>query len=303
MKFIIVIISFISLTSSAQSINKKNVLLNICKKYIKEDAIIINQSNNAFINSYLTKSDSLKDYLLEMPTVVHECYHNYLSSSSNIFSGSIINFVIHDSLAFKIPNLKTFPSRELVSFIPQKKAAAIFRFKTYINSTDKLLTTQQFGILGLLDECTAYYHSFKTSVALYRFIEEKYGWSDPDIWVTYLQKISSYRYAMYEFSLFISWYMQYAKMHHIKVYNNIVNNRGIKQIYTFLNNENQRLTQQYKLQRDKILYHLKDEVYIEGNFLYNSETLVGVGLADDKCNLMISFLKEPEHAILNLLLK
>jgi hypothetical protein len=303
MKFFLLILTSLSLTCAAQNSNRKNVVLSICKKYVKADVGIINQSSNAVINTYLSNSENLKDYIFDIPTVVHECYHNYLSNSSHVFSGSIINFVIDDSLAFKIPNFKTFPSKELVGFIPKNTAEKIFRFPTYINSNEKLLSTQQFGILGLLDEYTAYYHSFKTSVALYGYIQENFGWGDTNLWLTYLQKISSYRYAMDEFTLFISWYIQYAKLHHKQVYNSIITNKNLKQLFQFLNTQNQQLTQLYNLQRADILTHLKGKAYIEGDYLYNTKTLSGVGLGDEKCTLMKTFLQQPEHAILNQLLQ
>jgi hypothetical protein len=202
-----------------------------------------------------------------------------------------------------VTNFKTFPANEINNIVPAATRKKIFRYDTYINTKDKYLVTQQFGILGLLEECLAYYQSFSTEISIYNYYKDHYGWKQPEAWVAYLGNMGSYRYAIPEFELFISWYMQYAKANHAKTYRDITGNMGLKKLFLFLDRENTRLTLLYDEHRATILKQFGGQLEIRDNFIYNTASHTGKGLYDTDVQAMNALLQKPEHRILEELRK
>jgi hypothetical protein len=282
---------------SAPSISKKQQLLLLSKKYFPENYAVLKEYDESSIND-MAEGDSLKDYISDVSTIVHEGYHNYQGFHSSYFDASVL-YRINDTLSFSVKNFKTFPAREISSIVPAATRKKIFRYDTYISAKDKYLVTQQFGILGLLEECIAYYHSFSTEVSLFNYYKDTYGWKNPDAWISYLSNMASYRYSVTEFELFISWYMQYAKTYYPKTYRDIINNEGLKKLFVFLENENNRLTSLYDQHRSTILKEFGKRIEIRGNFIFNTASHSGKGLYDNEVQEMNDLLQNPEHKVLN----
>jgi hypothetical protein len=291
------VISFIVLPS----VSKKQQLLLLSKKYFPENYTVLSEYDEKSINEQ-AHGDSLNEFIHDVSTVIHEGYHHYQGVHSSYFDASSI-FRINDTLSFTVPNFKTFPSREINNIVPAATRKKIFRYDTYINVKDKYLVTQQFGILGLLEECIAYYQSFSTEVSLFNYYKDKYDWNNPDAWVNYLGSMASYRYSILEFELFISWYMQCAKKEHVKTYRDIISNTGLKKLFVFLDGENTRLSSLYDQHRSLILKQFGDKLQVRDNFIYNTATHLGKGLYDNEVAEMLSLLKNPEHKILDELRK
>ncbi len=282
-------------------ISKKQQLLLLSKKYFPENYTVLKDYDEAEINK-LAKGDSLKDYLSDIATIVHEGYHHYQGVYSSYYDSNVL-YRINDTLSFEVKNFKTFPANEINNIVPVALQKKIFRYETYINSKDKYNVTQQFGILGLLEECIAYYHSIGTDIALFNYYKDSYGWKNPEAWITYLSDMASYRYAVSEFELFMSWYMQYAKVKHPKTYLDITGNNGLKNLFTFLDKENNRLALLYDDHRATILKQFGGQLEIRGNYIYNITSHYGKGLYDNEVQNMNSLLQRPEHKILDKLRK
>src|SRR5689334_15202700 len=199
---------------------KKEQLLQLSKKYFPENYVVLKEYDESTINT-MAHGNSLNEYLADVPTVVHEGYHSYLGEHMSYYD-SLVVFRINDTLSFFVRNLKTFPSIQLNNIVPDSTRKRIFRYDTYVNSKDKYLVTQQFGILGLLEEMAAYYQSYHTSIALFKYHSDHFGWKDPKAWMEYLGRIGSYRYSIIEFELFISWYLQYARSKYPALYKEIL---------------------------------------------------------------------------------
>lgn len=286
----------------APPLTKKEQLLLLSKKYFPENYAILKEYDEASIND-LANGDSLKDYISDVSTIVHEGYHHYQGLHSSYYDSSVL-YRINDTLSFSVRNFKTFPSIEINNIVSASVRKKIFRYETYINTKDNLLVTQQYGILGLLEECVAYYHTFSTDVALFNFFKDSYGWNDTGAWINYLGTVGGFRYAIAEFELFISWYLQYARTHYHKTYRDIISNKGLKNLFIFLYNENIRLTAQYDKNRAIIVQQLKGKVMIIDNFIIsNGPGYSGKGLFDKEVQEMNGLLKNPEHKILDELLK
>jgi len=286
---------------SAPAISKKQQLLLLSKKYFPENYIVLKEYDETFINGF-AHGDSLNEFIADVSTIVHEGYHHYQGLHSSYYDASVL-YRINDTLSFAVKNFKSFPAHEINNIVADATRKKIFRYDTYISTKDKYLVTQQYGILGLLEECVAYYQSFSTEVSLFNYYKDKYGWKDPDAWITYLSNMASYRYAIPEFELFISWYMQYAKINYPKTYRDITGNAGLKKLFIFLDRENTRLTLLYDQHRSAILKQFGERMQVSGNFIYNTASHSGKGLYDNEVQEMTALLQKPEHRVLNELRK
>lgn len=280
---------------------KKEQLLQLSKKYFPENYVLIKEYDEASIND-LAKADSPGEYISNVSTVVHEAYHDYLGRHSSYYD-SAMHYRINDTLSFDVRNFKTFPSVEINNIVPAAVRKRVFRYDTYIDTKEKFHVTQQFGILGLLEEAVAYYHSFNTEILLFHFYKDKYGWKKPDKWMSYLGGMASFRFAITEFELFMSWYLQYAKSKHPSAYRDIITSKGLKKLVTFLHNENRRLSLQYDKNRQEILEQFKGTLEIHESSIFNTKTNTGSGLFDEEVKEMNLLLSKPEHNLYKDLLR
>lgn len=112
--------------------------------------------------------------------------------------------------------VKFFPSRELVSQIPE--SLRTFRFKTYVTGTS---STQSHGVLALLDEYNSYLHGYHFH---YR-MKEAYvatGKSELDGYISWRQDLWSDRGAYFEFNHYILEYLLFAKTRYPEVYQEFI---------------------------------------------------------------------------------
>jgi hypothetical protein len=281
--------------------SKKEQLLQLSKKYFPENFKVLKEYDEVQINN-LARGDSLKHFLGDIATIVHEGWHSYQGHHSSYYD-TVVLYRINDSLSFGVKNFKTFPANKINEIVPSATRKKIFRYDTYVNAKDKYNVTRQFGILGLLEEAVAYYHSFATDLALFGYYKDVYGWKDPAPWLEWLGNIASYRYAIAEFELFISWYIQYAKSKYPQVYKDIVTNAGLKKLFQFLEKENDRLTALYNQSRETIIKKFNGRLYMEDNYIYDTRTHSGKGVFDKEVNEMNKLLAQPEHRVLTLLKK
>ncbi len=282
-----------------QTVTKKEQLLLLSKKYFPENYAVLKEYDEDAINEQ-AHGNSMDEFIPDVPTIVHEAYHHYQGFHSSYFDTAVL-YRINDTLTFSVRNFKTFPSHEINNIVPAATRKRIFRYDTYINTKDKYLVTQQFGILGLLEELIAYYHSFSTEISLFNYYKDKYSWKYPDAWMSWLGNMGSYRYSILEFELFISWYMQYAKAKHPGTYRDIINNPGLKKLFVFIEKEQVRLTSLYNEQRTTILKQFKGQLQVKDNYIFNLKSHIGKGLYDKEVIEMSSLLEKPEHRILDAL--
>lgn len=273
---------------------KKEQLLQLSKKYFPENYAVLKEYDESTID-ILASGNSVKEFIADVPTIVHEGYHTYTNTHSS-YHDSLVAFRINDTLSFFVKNIKTFPSSLLNSIVPDSVQKRIFRYKTYIDSKDKYLVTQQFGILGLLEEMAAYYQSYHTALALFKYHVDQTGWKTPAPWMKYLGHIASYRYCITEFELFISWYLQYAKAKYPLQYKDILANKELKKMLQFIHGENTRLSVLYDRNRMEILKNFK-QLEIGDNYIMNRSDLSGQGLYDNEVKEMNALLSKPEHKI------
>lgn len=184
---------------------------------------------------YLT-GQSKEELLSDMATNVHEINHGLTSSyaykackEENIIPNAGDNmyyFQFPDgSSRLVVSGIQFFPSRELVYQIPAQLRT--FRFNTYINGTS---STQQDGLLGLMDEFNAYLHSFVTAFKLkpaYMSISD----NAVNNYIAWRSKLVSYEESYYEFSYFIMEYLLQARSRYPDLYRQIRDERWFRPVF------------------------------------------------------------------------
>ena len=148
-------------------LSKKETLLSITKNYLSDNYIVLKNYDEATINM-LAEGDSLQEYVLALPTIIHEGFHVF-GYTINTHSDTLRHYRLDDSTTIGVRKFNSFPARTLNEFVPTATQDKIFRYNTYINSNDTNNGTQKEGFLGLLEEYAAYYQSLKAYTSTYYF--------------------------------------------------------------------------------------------------------------------------------------
>ncbi|MEO6454723.1 MAG: hypothetical protein ABIN97_11645 [Ginsengibacter sp.] len=301
MKFILSLI-FLSLFLLDNQPTKKDVLLSITKKYLPENYIVLKNYDEATINM-LAEGDSLQDFILDYPVVVHEAFHLYEHSINNPIN-ILQHFRVNDSLTISIKKFNSFPSRFLIVSVPKKVSEKISRYNTYINSPDTNYDTQQNGFFGLLEEYDAYYQSLKAYTFSFYFLRDTFSWSNPIVWINYLNKAGSEVYAVNEFKLFFSWYLQYSKLKRQDIFKKITTDKNVKILFKYIEKKSQELINDFLKNRAEILKNIKPFTEFDNDgFIKLKGQNTGYGINEHMQNLKFtdSLLKETRNKILNFL--
>ncbi|MEO6228600.1 MAG: hypothetical protein ABIP10_00665 [Ferruginibacter sp.] len=284
--------------------SKKDVLLDITKKYLPDNYSVLKNYDASTVD-FLAREDSLQDYFLNYPTIIHEAFHVFgFTINSPFDNDSLYRYRLNDTLTIAVRKFKSIPSRQIDKSISIRDKKLLFAYDTYINSIDSNHVTQQNGFIGLLEEYTASFQSLKAYTVSYNFLRDSFGWNNPRIWIKYLSNSGSDTYSTNQFKLFISWYLQYCKTHNPDLYKRITGDKNIRSLYTHIETHSQELIKTFLINRIEILNRLKpftirEDIYIK----LKSDLSFGYGIDDHIKNLELtdSLLRKPEHTILNAL--
>jgi hypothetical protein len=235
--------------------SKKQALLAITEKYLPDNYIILQKYDDATINM-LAEGDSLEDFVMSYPTIIHEGFHVF-EISINWLGDSLRKYRLDDTTTIAVRKFHSFPAKALNAIVPDSLQTEIFRYGTYINSKDLNMDTQQNGFLGILEEFAAYYQGLKAYCSTYYFLKDSFAWSKPKIWLKYLSNEGSEIYAINEFKLFISWYLQYARKRMPDIYEHIRTDENIKKMYAQIDSNSKTLIETFLKNRDNILMRIK----------------------------------------------
>lgn len=295
----ILIFSFYSIGTAS----KKETLLGITKKYLPDNYVVLENYDDATIN-FLAEGDSVQDYFINYPTIIHEAFHVY-EHSINSYKDSLRLYRLDDTLTIAIKKFNSFPSHQLNNIVPASLRIKVFRYDTYINSKDMNDGTQQSGFLGLLEEYAAYYQSLKAYTASFYFLQDSFGWNNPLIWVKYLNVAGSEIYAINEFKLFFSWYLQYSKIKRPDIFKKITSDRNIRLLFRHVEKNSRKLVSEFLKNRTQILKLIKPVTEIKDGFIYLKGEYNGYGYGIDEhiknLEFTESLLSKPEHRVLQLL--
>jgi len=190
--------------------------------------------------------------LVDLSTNVHEINHLITSLYGYVYSGehnrvmkerSMYYFYIGAGTEMPVfSNVDFFPSRLLISEIP--KGLRTFRFNTYIAGTS---STQNDGLLGLLDEYNAYQHSLNTVWEM----KDAYAQAKDDElsgYIGWMSTLCSYVESYYEFNFYILEYLRYAKLNKPDVYLQIKNEPDLITVFNAITASFKNVISRYDLE-------------------------------------------------------
>ena len=184
--------------------------------------------------AYLESSDATA-LLGEMDTNIHEinhgltsawAFHHAASTGQPVAERLMYYYYIKPGEEHYITtSIPFFPSRNLIEQIPSDLRT--FRFDTYVDGNS---STQNHGLMGLLDEYNAYFHSLKVSWLL----KDAYLEAEPDPirgYLNWVRSLNSVAQAYYEFRFFIFEYLLYARQNEPQVYQAIRNDARLTRAF------------------------------------------------------------------------
>jgi hypothetical protein len=233
-------------------------------------------------------------------TVIHEGLHGYEWEIEENYYGKTGYFIAPGSTIL-VPDLDIFNSNELNRQVPKEQQEKIFRYSSYVG--DKTgLSSQVDGILGMLGEFSAYYHSGLFTMQTRPWLEKNIGYGDPSEWSSmYFNNLGNSVVAFNEFRLFMAWYLAYARKNHPEQYRAIMGNTNFRIAFTLLHREFKSLADQYENEVNDVISKFNEagnDVRIEGEFfmVYNeSGGASGSGIFLEEINYLKS-LWTPELA-------
>ncbi len=281
--------------------DKEKFAKQLASEYCTSAPTILTKAN-VKIHTF-TKSNKMGDVIDAFGDYVHENYHTY--NWSFIGYDNTRRYYIDDATILTVETYKVFNSHKLNSIVPNKLEEEIFRYDTYVGSREdlNLLDSKVNGIFGLLEEFAAYYQGSKASLELYPFLHKNFGYSNKVVWHEYFTRPTSSLYALYEFQLFISWYLQYAQKYDRQLYSRIIHDDRLKLVYSVISNRFENEVEKYFLMREAVLAHYGNTFKIKDEYLYidadgNGFHEKGYGIPDKSMNFLKGLLAQPEHTIL-----
>jgi hypothetical protein len=192
------------------------------------------------------------DLLESMEKNVHEISHAYFAqnvyrylkeNNQKMTGGNICGYIyISTSRSYFIsfPEKAIFPSHDIAAAIPGDLRT--YRFSTYI---DGITSTQDEGVIGLLDELHAYYLGSKFCYDMLEPYKTAAGNDATGLfdWVTHTQSTMT---AFYEFDFFIREYLLYMKKNHAPDYNMLRSYRPFTESYQTVRNLYRELIENYQ---------------------------------------------------------
>lgn len=257
-------LSFSQLTQDwamSQLLSYSNTGYDIVNTFHKNGSSISFGGHSTSFGMHHLEYCELKDtssFLSSISTTVHETTHGLDSQIPYMFAkrGEKVEnlsltegFYIDENIQYYLDYPKTalFPSIDVVKIIPINLQT--FRFNTYMVAKPTQ-STQNSGIIGLMEEFNAYYQGSKVIFDLFPLFKEKYPTRVACEWPsTFISNADAY----YEFDFFIKEYLLYAKTNHPALYNELKNDYMFKLIYQTIRRNFGSMISQYEKKYDELV--------------------------------------------------
>ncbi|MBN1522976.1 MAG: hypothetical protein JW904_00725 [Spirochaetales bacterium] len=183
------------------------------------------------------RGDSIQSLLGSVNIIVHETYHSCSALKAFQMTDERFGKTLSDYHAFRTENktfilvkrTPVFNTSEIADSIPGPLRT--FRFATYIapdpSGASFSTGSKAWGVYGLLNEYSAYYHGNKAALDLYPYYRDAMP-PGPAKWHDYFSAVNRSFSANMEFKFFILKYLQYAGKHYPSVFRGIMENRNLK---------------------------------------------------------------------------
>ena len=254
-------ISLSQQTKTDHDKEKMDYCLSIAKTYCSDAYTILSTDSKGTFVQFI-KGETQEDWKKSISTAVHEVVHSmnrwvprYSPGNNSSLNGCSYFITIYTRII--CPITATYHVIELNSMVPKDLQRNIWRYNSYIGDSSRY-TWHTLGIFPLMDEFCAYYHGCKADYELrkagilktniYKRYKEVKGWDGKITKQLTESSFSSTNQldAYYEFKLFISWYLQYAKEKHPEIYRETYNNTNLRITYTLLDDLYKELLQKIK---------------------------------------------------------
>ncbi len=294
----------------------KNFYLNLSKKYCSDAYEIFKSESDYKKYTRYAKGETKSDWLKDFGTAVHETCHGYNFEIGKAKGFGYQGYFITSNVIIVVPQKSIYNSIELNRMIPDSIHKSIVRYDSYIGGdTISQITSKVNGIYGLLDEFSAYYHGTKAEMELFNYYDSLSDKNPPESWANYLKPLEGELYSYYEFKLFISWYLGYARKYHEQVYLDCMNNKPLRIAFTLLDDEWLQLQKDYLKKRNLIIEKLNQQGYKaaiekrkviiglingkEGHLYFFKVNGESIPLFDEKIEYLTTLLKDTSHQVLN----
>jgi hypothetical protein len=165
--------------------------------------------------------------LSEYGVVSHESVHSF----NTIFGYSGQNrrwkmrILVEPDIYVEFLYIDTYHSEYFLPIVPKEAPEKIFRYKNYVSpGTD--VSANLIGIIGLLDEFSAYRNSTHASIEACK---------KNDMSARFFLKEALREYASYyEFRLFISWYLEYGELKYPEMHKKLMESTNIRTVFTLI---------------------------------------------------------------------
>ncbi len=257
------LVAFIPASVELTPKEKRQYALALLQEYDPEGWSIIKKVDTlAFNNAFDRYADgNTEAHVREaVGTMVHECHHGYSALMAwRLKPNNIDQYACAYLGEGKYQLIKftpVFPTEEMGKTIPAHLRT--LRFATYIyNPKEKIrLSSNTYGIYGLLDEYIAYYHGTVADVNMHRWYQEHTNGTTND-WYAYFSTVGSVINAHVEFKFYCLAYLLYAQKHKPEVYKAIIRNEDFVNVFLRTDREYGNLIKSYAGIKSKILNNLK----------------------------------------------
>jgi len=201
---------------------------------------------------HYVKNGSAVAIIESMATNVHEIAHGYYGlniyhyanqRNINLSWDNVDGYIYispNEAYFASFPKEKLFPSKKLVNVIPEEMRT--FRFDTYINGNT---STQNDGVIGLLDEFHAYYLGSKFKYDM-RDVYKIIYTTDAKGIIEWIKQTQSSMGAFYEFNFFILEYLRFMKHNETDNYHALMENKQFLKAYRSIYEHFQKLQNDYE---------------------------------------------------------
>ncbi len=191
---------------------------------------IIGSQKEEFVSIYL-RTGFKGDFLGTYGTTIHECLHGYdgdlaedVDWDDNTYP---IAYFVDKGIVIRFAGRRLFRTEELHKDFFSKDVKNLFRYGTYVHTkvAPSTASSNEWGFYGLLEEFNAYYHDVRASVE-YLQCKTYDGVSD--------ESFGNTMHAYFEFNIFMSNYLKYAKLYQKEDYDYLVNHTDLRLAYTLI---------------------------------------------------------------------
>lgn len=309
---LLIVASWPSVLTAQKSSGTRGKLVALAKEGSGDSYHILTHVGNFRFQKYLD-ARSQKGILEGFNTVVHESTHalNDMIGDKSIYGFDGEGYFITKGVEIVAKKGLVYNAIKLNSFVPKDLQKKIFRYDTYVGGPKKIfwVSSQSSGIYGMVNEFAAYYHGTKASMELFEhYFKICDGFEDEICWLDYVGGIASTSAAYYEFKLFISWYLQFAKKKYPSVFESCMNNIPLRLAYTLIDDLFGQLVNDYYTMLDELIIQLNKEgekVALEEDdgevfiTVYKKNgSYSGRGTNEDMMRMLRQMLDEEQHDLL-----